>query len=104
MELKTKSEELTEYADLLKAIAHPVRLCIVKGLIENGPHNVSDMHSCLEMAQSTVSQHLAKLKSAGILTSERVGTEIIYSVDNKFTGGNNKKLRYKYFVVLDERW
>lgn len=92
MELKTKSEELTEYAVLLKAIAHPVRLCIVKGLIENGPHNVSDMHSCLEMAQSTVSQHLAKLKSAGILTSERVGTEIIYSVDNKFIEEIIKKI------------
>lgn len=84
MEIKTKSEDLIEYADLLKAIAHPVRLCIVKGLIENGPHNVSDMHSCLDMAQSTVSQHLSKLRTAGILKSERAGTEIIYSVDNEF--------------------
>ena len=50
------------------------------------------MHSCLEMAQSTVSQHLAKLKSAGILTSERVGTEIIYSVDNKFIEEIIKKI------------
>lgn len=37
MELKTKSEELTEYADLLKAIAHPVRLCIVKDLLKMDP-------------------------------------------------------------------
>ena len=92
MEIKTRSEELTEYADLLKAIAHPVRLCIVKGLIENGPHNVSDMHSCLDMAQSTVSQHLSKLRTAGILKSERVGTEIIYSVDNKFIEDVIKKI------------
>lgn len=92
MEIKTTKEELIEYADILKALAHPVRLCIVKGLIENGPHNVSDMHSCLDMAQSTVSQHLGKLKSAGILSSKREGTEIIYSVNNKFVEGIIKNL------------
>lgn len=92
MEIKTSKEELTEYSEVLKALAHPVRLCIVKGLIENGPHNVSDMHSCLDMAQSTVSQHLAKLKSAGILKSKRSATEIIYSVDNKFVENIIKSL------------
>ncbi|WAW15107.1 ArsR/SmtB family transcription factor [Peptostreptococcus equinus] len=92
MEIKTTKEELIKYADILKALAHPVRLCIVKGLIENGPHNVSDMHSCLDMAQSTVSQHLGKLKSAGILSSKREGTEIIYSVNNKFVEGIIKNL------------
>ncbi|MFD3447735.1 ArsR/SmtB family transcription factor [Microbacteriaceae bacterium 4G12] len=70
-------------AELLKVLAHPVRLCIVKGLIERGPCNVSTMYTRLNMPQSTISQHLAKLKSARIVTSERKGLEIYYNVENE---------------------
>ena len=83
-ELSVNAQSLVEHANLLKAISHPARLCIVKGLIKDGPSNVSNMHVCLELAQSTVSQHLAKLKAAGIIRGERNGTEIIYSIDNDF--------------------
>ena len=68
---------------MLKAISHPLRLCIVKGLIENGPKNVTNMYSCLGVPQSTISQHISKMKSAGIIKGERNGTEITYSVDNE---------------------
>lgn len=84
MDFKVPIEELEKDAEVLKAIAHPVRLCIVMGLIDNGSCNVSNMYSCLGMPQSTVSQHLSKLKSAGIIKGERNGTEIIYSVENEF--------------------
>jgi len=71
-------------ANILKALAHPVRLCIVKGLIESGGSNVTNMQHCLNVPQSTISQHIAKLKSCGIIDWERNGLEIVYSVsDNK---------------------
>ena len=70
------------YTEILKALAHPVRLCIVKGLSETGGCNVSKMQACLEVPQSTLSQHLSKLKSVGIVTAERCGTEVIYSIAN----------------------
>lgn len=76
------SHLFNSYAELLKALAHPVRLCIVKGLAETGECNVSKMQACLEVSQSTISQHLSKLKSAGIVTAERCGTEVIYSMAN----------------------
>lgn len=66
-------------AEKLKALAHPQRLCIVKGLIEN-QCNVTKIQECLGIPQSTVSQHLAKLKSAGIIDGKRNGLEICYSV------------------------
>lgn len=66
-------------ADKLKAISHPQRLCIVKGLIDN-KCNVTKIQECLDIPQSTVSQHLAKLKSVGIIDGERNGLEICYSV------------------------
>jgi len=73
-------QKYTELAEMLKTLAHPVRLCIVKGLITKGTCNVNHMQSCLNIPQSTVSQHLQKLKSAGIISGVRSGLEINYSI------------------------
>ncbi|MEK4296817.1 ArsR/SmtB family transcription factor [Paenibacillus sp. FSL R5-0914] len=70
-------------AETLKAIAHPVRLCIIKGLLEKGSCNVSFMQDCLDLPQSTVSQHLQKLRALGIVETERNGLEINYSVKDE---------------------
>ena len=73
-------EQLTELAEKLKVIAHPVRLCIVRGLWRRGCCNVTFMQECLDIPQSTVSQHLGKLRQAGIIQGERNGLEICYSL------------------------
>lgn len=70
-------------AELLKVLAHPVRLCIVAGLIKNGECNVMHMTDCLNCPQSTISQHLQKLRTARIIEGTRNGTEIIYRVCNE---------------------
>lgn len=75
-------KDYNQTADTLKAIAHPVRLCIIRGLLEKGSCNVTYMQECLGLPQSTVSQHLQKLRALGILETERHGLEIIYSVKN----------------------
>ncbi len=77
-----------ETAEVLKALAHPIRLCIVHGLSNKGPCNVSCMENCIEASQSGISQHLAKLRSAGIVKSERLGNEVYYEIAND----NIKKL------------
>ena len=69
-------------AEKLKALAHPVRLCIVNNLLEQGGCSVGHMQECLGVSQSLTSQHLARLKSAGILKAERKGKSIEYSVDD----------------------
>jgi len=69
-------------SELLKALAHPIRLCIVKGLMEK-ESNVTNIQECLDLPQSTVSQHLFKLKAAGIIKGERNGLEITYQVINE---------------------
>jgi len=74
---------LAEKAELFKMIAHPVRLCILAMLMREQKSNVTDIQCCLDVPQPTVSQHLSKLKSAGILSSERNGTEIIYKLKNE---------------------
>jgi ArsR family transcriptional regulator len=82
MEMNTDYNELNEIAEILKALSHPVRLCIARGLLQKGSCNVNHMRECLEMPQSTVSQHLQKLRAAGIIEGERHGVEINYKVTN----------------------
>jgi len=76
-------KQYEEIADLLKAIAHPARICIIRGLMNKGSCNVSYMQNCLNLPQSTVSQHLQKLKSLGIIKGERNGLQINYSLCNE---------------------
>lgn len=73
-------KKYNDAAELLKVLAHPVRLCIVRGIQSKGSCNVSYMQNCLDMPQSTISQHLQKLRTAGIIEGERNGLEINYRV------------------------
>jgi len=74
-----KHANLEREAEILKVLGHPVRLKIVAGLLSQSC-NVKKMWECLELPQATVSQHLSLLKSKGIITGRRDGTEVFYSV------------------------
>lgn len=67
-------------AELLKVLAHPMRLCIVRGLLNEGSCNVTGIQECLRIPQSTISQHLAKLRAAGVIAGTRDGVEVHYAV------------------------
>ena len=72
-------------ADLLKAMGHPIRLCILKGLMDVESCNVSYMQACLSIPQSTLSQHLAVLRHAGIIAGERDGLIMNYRMISQRT-------------------
>lgn len=74
---------LDEKVEILKALAHPARLCIVRNLHYKGKCNVTNIQHCMDMPQSTISQHLSKLKAAGIIKGVRIGLEIEYRVVNE---------------------
>lgn len=75
-------EKYNDVAELLKVIAHPIRLCIVSNLLSEGESNVTDMQECLEIPQSTLSQHLQKLRSARVIEGKRKGIEIYYQISD----------------------
>lgn len=77
---KEEMARLSQKAALLRALANPVRLCIVRELLARGECNVSSMQHCLEISQSAASQHLARLRDLGIICGERKGTEVYYRV------------------------
>ncbi|MFH1877522.1 MAG: metalloregulator ArsR/SmtB family transcription factor [Candidatus Omnitrophota bacterium] len=66
-------------AEVLKAVAHPVRLRIVQGLMRN-ECNVTKIVRALGLPQSTVSQHLGVLRAAGILVPRKSGVKTCYQV------------------------
>ncbi|MFC2286676.1 MAG: ArsR/SmtB family transcription factor [Selenomonas sp.] len=78
-----EDRELARAAEMLKALSHPVRLCIVRGLWQSGGCNVAHMQQCLEAPQSTISQHLAKLRAVGIIEGERNGLEVVYRLKSR---------------------
>ena len=67
--------------ELLKIMAHPVRLQIVKELEHRKICNVTQLTELLDVPQSTVSQHLSKMRGK-ILRSERRGLEMYYHIAN----------------------
>ncbi|HDR7659096.1 MULTISPECIES: ArsR/SmtB family transcription factor [Bacillus] len=67
--------------ELLKIMAHPVRLQIVKELEHRKICNVTQLTELLDVPQSTVSQHLSKMRGK-ILRSERRGLEMYYHIVN----------------------
>ena len=69
---------------LLAALADPVRLSLVRQLAENDGICACDFSECCTVSQPTISHHLKVLREAGVLTSERQGTNIVYSLSTDF--------------------
>lgn len=81
--MKSSGEtDLEIMSEMLKAMAHPARLKILEGLLEN-ECNVGLIQENLGLPQSTISQHLKTLKNAGIIKGRREGTKICYRIIDK---------------------
>jgi ArsR family transcriptional regulator len=69
-------------SEVIKAMAHPMRLCILAGLKERPHSSVTCMQECLGVPQSTLSQQLAILRRAGLIIAERKGKIVEYKLEN----------------------
>ena len=67
--------------NVFKVMAHPLRLQILELLCE-GPKGVNDLQSCLQSQGSTVSQHLSILRAKHLVVGMKVGTRVVYSVQD----------------------
>ena len=68
-------------AELCHAMSHPIRMQIMH-LLRDGPLSVNGIASGTNSHQATVSRNLAVLRNAGIVTTQRDGTSILYQVAN----------------------
>lgn len=78
-ELKVK-----EAANCLKTLAHESRLKVMCALV-NGEKNVQELMKFTGSSQSNLSQHLAKMRSMGLLDFRRDANQIFYSIKNRKT-------------------
>lgn len=73
---------------LMKALADPARLTMVAALWKAGsPVCLCDFTADLGLAQSTVSHHMAKLKEAGLVESEKKGIWTYYRLRKDLPAG-----------------
>jgi ArsR family transcriptional regulator len=68
-----------EQASLLKAIADPTRIAMLAALQKaEQPICICDFTGALGLSQPTISHHIAKLRAAGLVESERSGIWVYY--------------------------
>lgn len=74
--------------ELFKALSDPNRLAIFNHICKcsrrgDKAANVNEVSGCCNVDLSVVSRHLKALKSAGLLSSEKIGKEVHYHVEGK---------------------
>ena len=74
---RSGTDRFREAADVLRALSHPARLRIID-LLCDGELCVKSMEEMLGIPQPSVSQHLSRLRYAGLIESERRGHLVCY--------------------------
>ncbi len=82
-ELATFEEKAAEVAGTLRALANERRLMILCKLVETGEANVAALAESVGLSQSALSQHLAKMRAEGIVSSRRDGQTIWYRIADR---------------------
>lgn len=79
MNIQALTARNVEVADLLKVMSNRHRLLILCEL-HNGECSVSMLEAAVTLSQSALSQHLAKLRDSGVVTTRRESQNIFYSL------------------------
>jgi len=75
------NEKLQYSSELMRALAHPLRLKILEYIDSQGEINVNKIYHTLKIEQSITSQHLKILKLAGVLNVVKEGKFMRYSIE-----------------------
>jgi DNA-binding transcriptional ArsR family regulator len=75
--------KLDLHAEQLSALGHPARLAILRFVVQGGPDGTpaGDIQSHVDLPASTLSHHLKRLSSAGLVRTRSEGTFIYYTPD-----------------------
>ena len=76
-----QQEKLQVSTELMRALAHPLRLEILEFLDQNKNIQVNQIYNTLKIEQSIASQHLRILKNAGVLVADKDGKYMHYNID-----------------------
>lgn len=73
---------IVQAAEVLRAVAHPLRLRILELLEDGRPRCVSEIQDHLGVRQSVASTQLALMRDRGVLLARRDGMQVFYAVAN----------------------
>jgi DNA-binding transcriptional ArsR family regulator len=92
---KASSDQVVRYADMFSAMGTEPRLRIMQALLSAHPEGlvVGDIQEELEIPNSTLSHHLEKLKSEGLVNVQRESTFLRYTANTEALQG---LLRFLY--------
>ncbi len=82
MDLRNIEENIDRASTLLKALSNPQRLAILCALSQ-AEKSVSELESFVDLSQSALSQHLARLRRDGLVQTRREAQNIFYSLNGK---------------------
>lgn len=66
-------------AELFRTLGHPVRIRVLE-MLQDGPRAVSELLADIEVESSSLSQQLAVLRRAGLVSSTREGSAVVYTL------------------------
>lgn len=79
----TLTQEITQlHADICSGLADPRRILILYALFEK-PSNVSDLASAVGISQPAASRHLNVLRERGMVTAQRDGQSMVYTLTDQ---------------------
>ena len=70
-----------QLAGFTRALGHPIRVAIVRYLLEQGESVCTDLSDVVPLAHSTTMQHIKVLKEVGLLSAGRCGRNVLYCVN-----------------------
>ena len=81
LNVNLKTEQLTSSSEVLRALAHPLRIRILSFIDTHKSIHVNKIYNTLKLEQSITSQHLRILRQADLVKTERDGKFIFYSIN-----------------------
>ncbi len=95
-------EKLGYCVELMRALAHPLRLKLLEFIDGEGKTHVRKIYRTLELEQSITSQHLGVLRKAGVLKFEKEGKFKFYSINYELVARVNKAV--DRFLDRENAW
>ncbi|MBT3981721.1 MAG: helix-turn-helix transcriptional regulator [Bacteriovoracaceae bacterium] len=86
---QSEIKKLTENLDakFFKTLSEPVRVEILKTLLELGESDVNTLSERMPQDRSVISRHLSKMEDASILTMKKCGRNVLYNINgSEFLG------------------
>lgn len=80
-EISINFKDINTAVNILKSLNHPIRQKIITYLFQNPGSSVNTLYTKLKLEQSFTSSHLALLRKAGVVKTERAGQSILYSIN-----------------------